>query len=42
MHPLKIFIPGQNSVFNSVLTPGVDYSAYPRPRTITLGVNMSF
>jgi TonB-linked SusC/RagA family outer membrane protein len=30
------------SVFNSVLTPGVDYSAYPRPRTITLGVNMSF
>lgn len=30
------------SIFNSVLTPGVDYSAYPRPRTITLGLNVTF
>ncbi|WP_256009614.1 SusC/RagA family TonB-linked outer membrane protein [Desertivirga xinjiangensis] len=30
------------SVFNSVLTPGVDFSAYPRPRTITLGANILF
>lgn len=30
------------SIFNSVLTPGVDYSAYPRPRTITFGLNVSF
>lgn len=30
------------SVFNSVLTPGVDYSAYPRPRTVTLGANITF
>ncbi|WP_345953991.1 TonB-dependent receptor [Mucilaginibacter sp. PAMB04168] len=30
------------SIYNSVLTPGVDYSAYPRPFTITLGANASF
>ncbi|MBZ4191412.1 TonB-dependent receptor [Niabella beijingensis] len=29
------------SIFNSVLTPGVDYSAYPRPRTITLGLDLT-
>jgi TonB-linked SusC/RagA family outer membrane protein len=29
------------SVFNSVLTPGFDYSAYPRPRVVTLGVNVN-
>lgn len=29
------------SIFNSVLTPGVDFSAYPRPRTITLGLNLT-
>jgi TonB-linked SusC/RagA family outer membrane protein len=30
------------SIYNSVLTPGVDYSAYPRPFTVTLGVNVNF
>ncbi|MFT3822779.1 MAG: TonB-dependent receptor [Chitinophagaceae bacterium] len=30
------------SVFNSVLTPGFDYSPYPRPRVITLGASISF
>lgn len=30
------------SVFNSVLTPGFDYSPYPRPRVITLGASVSF
>ncbi|MEO6136369.1 MAG: TonB-dependent receptor [Ginsengibacter sp.] len=30
------------SIFNSVLSPGVDYSAYPRARTITFGLKASF
>lgn len=30
------------SVKSSALTPGFDYSAYPRARTVTLGVNLSF
>lgn len=30
------------SVRNSALTPGFDYSAYPRARTITLGINTTF
>jgi TonB-linked SusC/RagA family outer membrane protein len=30
------------SVRNSALTPGFDYSAYPRARTIVLGLNASF
>lgn len=30
------------SVRNSALTPGFDYSAYPRARTITLGINATF
>ncbi|MCL4641924.1 MAG: TonB-dependent receptor [Pseudosphingobacterium sp.] len=29
------------SIFNSVLTPGVDYSAYPRPKIITFGLNLT-
>jgi TonB-linked SusC/RagA family outer membrane protein len=29
------------STYNSVLTGGFDYSAYPRPRTIALGANIS-
>ncbi len=29
------------SVFNSVLTPGFDYSAYPRPRVVTFGLNLN-
>ncbi|WP_207424640.1 SusC/RagA family TonB-linked outer membrane protein [Desertivirga brevis] len=30
------------SVRNSALTPGFDYSAYPRARTLTLGLNAKF
>lgn len=30
------------SVRNSALTPGFDWSAYPKARTITLGVNITF
>ncbi|UKT64924.1 SusC/RagA family TonB-linked outer membrane protein [Pedobacter mucosus] len=30
------------SVKNSTLTPGFDYSAYPRARTITFGINATF
>lgn len=30
------------NVYNSALTPGFDYSAYPRARTITLGLNLVF
>lgn len=29
------------SIFNSVLTPGVDYSAYPRSNTTTFGIKAS-
>jgi TonB-linked SusC/RagA family outer membrane protein len=29
------------SVFNSVLTPGFDYSAYPRPRVVNVGINVN-
>jgi len=30
------------SVRNSALTPGFDYSAYPRARTIVFGLNATF
>ncbi len=30
------------NTYSSVLTPGFDYSAYPRARTFTLGANISF
>jgi hypothetical protein len=30
------------SVRNSALTPGVDFSAYPRARSVNFGVNMVF
>jgi TonB-linked SusC/RagA family outer membrane protein len=30
------------STYNSALTPGFDYSAYPRARTITFGINATF
>lgn len=30
------------SIRNSALTPGFDYSAYPRPRTLTFGLNLIF
>lgn len=30
------------SVVNSLITPGIDYSAYPKHRVFSLGVNVSF
>lgn len=30
------------SAYNSALTPGFDFSTYPRARTITFGLNLSF
>lgn len=30
------------NTYNSALTPGFDYSAYPRARTITFGINLTF
>lgn len=30
------------NAYNSALTPGFDYSPYPRARTITLGANLNF
>ncbi len=30
------------SAYNSALTPGFDYSVYPRARTITFGLNLNF
>ena len=30
------------SIFNSPLTPGFDYLSYPRSRTYTVGLNLSF
>jgi len=36
------FDPEVNTRTNGGLTPGVDYSAYPRSRTILFGLNLSF
>ena len=30
------------SVYNSALTPGFDYSVYPRAKTTTIGLNLNF
>lgn len=30
------------SVYNSALTPGLDYSAYPQAKVVTVGVNLTF
>ena len=30
------------SAYNSALTPGFDYSVYPRAKTITVGLNLNF
>lgn len=30
------------SVYNSALTPGFDYSVYPRGKTVTFGLNLNF
>ena len=30
------------SIYNSALTPGLDYLSYPRSRTFTFGLNISF
>jgi len=34
--------PSGGDLLNGVPTLGIDYSAYPRPRTFTLGLNLSF
>ena len=34
--------PEVSTVRSSPLTPGVDYSAYPKSRSYTLGVNLTF
>ena len=34
--------PGGNDLLNGLPTAGIDYTAYPRPRTFTLGLNASF
>jgi hypothetical protein len=30
------------SAYNSALTPGFDYSVYPRAKTVTVGINLNF
>lgn len=34
--------PGGGDLLNSLPTAGIDYTAFPRPRTITFGLNASF
>jgi len=34
--------PANSQLLNSLPTAGIDYTAYPRPRTFTLGLNASF
>ena len=34
--------PANGDLLNSLPTAGIDYTAYPRPRTFTLGLNASF
>lgn len=34
--------PEVNSRGGNILTPGIDNQAYPRPRTLTFGINLSF
>ena len=36
------FDPEVSTVRGSPLTPGVDYSAYPKARSYTFGINLSF
>ncbi|MEZ4809475.1 MAG: SusC/RagA family TonB-linked outer membrane protein [Allomuricauda sp.] len=35
-------INGVSDLLNNLPTAGIDYTAYPRPRTITLGINATF
>lgn len=34
--------PAESSLLNGLPTAGIDYGAYPRPRTFTIGLNASF
>lgn len=34
--------PGGGDLLNSLPTAGIDYTAFPRPRTVTLGLNATF
>lgn len=34
--------PADNNLLNNLPTAGIDYGAYPRPRTFTLGINAAF
>jgi iron complex outermembrane receptor protein len=34
--------PGSDDLLNSLPTAGIDYTAFPRPRTFTLGLNATF
>lgn len=34
--------PGGGDLLNSLPTAGIDYTAFPRPRTVTIGLNASF
>jgi len=34
--------PGSNDLLNSLPTAGIDYTGFPRPRTITFGLNATF
>ena len=33
---------GVNDLLNGIPTAGIDYTAFPRPRTVTLGINATF
>ena len=34
--------PGGGDLLNGIPTAGIDYTSYPRPRVVTLGLNLSF
>jgi len=34
--------PGGGDLLNGIPTAGIDYTSYPRPRVVTLGINLSF
>ena len=34
--------PGSNDLLNNLPTAGIDYTSYPRPRVVTLGLNLVF
>ena len=34
--------PASADLLNGIPTAGIDYTSYPRPRDVTLGINLSF